>query len=152
MNKSKQMLSLRRRSVGRHFNHWSPNFRVSFLYCTYMPSFILLGSYRLRIQQGSRRVKWQRADKKTYLASSVRAQMPAASGADADVPVWSSVHWSWMSVVSCVNHITNHHIITDTYTLSQLSLSVFSRLVISKVVMLTIRPRSARLDQDQDLS
>jgi len=42
----------------------------------------------------------------TYFASSARAQIPAARGADAEVPVWSSVHWLCMSVVSCSNHVT----------------------------------------------
>jgi len=43
----------------------------------------------------------------TYLASSARAHMPAASGAEAEVPVWSSVHWLCMSVVSYKQFHTN---------------------------------------------
>lgn len=36
-----------------------------------------------------------------YFASRTRATMPAARGAAADVPVWSSVHASLSSVVAC---------------------------------------------------
>ena len=39
--------------------------------------------------------------KRTYLASSVSAATAAASGADADVPVCSSVHLLFKSVVTC---------------------------------------------------
>lgn len=37
----------------------------------------------------------------TYLASRVRAMMPAARGAEAEVPVWDSVHFCRKSVVTC---------------------------------------------------
>lgn len=36
----------------------------------------------------------------TYLASRARAMIPAASGAEADVPVWESVHFDLRSVVT----------------------------------------------------
>ena len=35
-----------------------------------------------------------------YLASNVNAMIPAASGAEADVPLNSSVHWWYKSVVT----------------------------------------------------
>ena len=35
------------------------------------------------------------------MASRARAMMPAASGAEADVPVWESVHFDFRSVVIC---------------------------------------------------
>lgn len=35
----------------------------------------------------------------SYLASRSRATSPAASGAEAEVPVWLLVHWLWRSVV-----------------------------------------------------
>ena len=40
----------------------------------------------------------------TYLADKVRAQMPAASGALADVPVCDSVQPLRKSVVTCHSH------------------------------------------------
>ena len=36
----------------------------------------------------------------TYLASRARAMIPAASGAEAEVPVWESVHLDLRSVVT----------------------------------------------------
>lgn len=36
----------------------------------------------------------------TYLASRARAMIPAASGAEAEVPVWESVHFDLRSVVT----------------------------------------------------
>lgn len=38
----------------------------------------------------------------TYLASKTRANIPAANGAEADVPEWLNVHSLWRSVVTCV--------------------------------------------------
>lgn len=40
----------------------------------------------------------------THFASRARAMIPAASGAEADVPVWESVHFDLRSVVTCVKH------------------------------------------------
>lgn len=37
---------------------------------------------------------------RTYLASRARAMIPAASGAEAEVPVWESVHFDFRSVVT----------------------------------------------------
>lgn len=36
----------------------------------------------------------------TYLASRARAIIPAANGAEAEVPVWESVHFDLRSVVT----------------------------------------------------
>lgn len=41
----------------------------------------------------------------TYFASRARAMIPAASGAEADVPVWESVHFDLRSVVTCEKQI-----------------------------------------------
>ena len=46
---------------------------------------------------------WSRSEKRvisTYLASRARAMIPAASGAEAEVPVWESVHFDLRSVVT----------------------------------------------------
>lgn len=37
----------------------------------------------------------------SYFASSTNATIPAASGAEAEVPVWLVVHWLFRSVVAC---------------------------------------------------
>lgn len=47
----------------------------------------------------------------TYLASKAKAQIPAARGALAEVPVWFTVHIFLRSVVTCnisVRHKTCH--------------------------------------------
>lgn len=41
----------------------------------------------------------------THLASRARAMIPAARGAEADVPVCESVHFFLRSVVTCTNKV-----------------------------------------------
>ncbi len=43
----------------------------------------------------------------THLASRARAMIPAARGAEADVPVCDSVHFFLRSVVTCTDEKTN---------------------------------------------
>ena len=50
----------------------------------------------------------------THLASRARAMMPAARGAEADVPVWESVHFCLRSVVTCNTKATHTHTLVHT--------------------------------------
>ena len=43
---------------------------------------------------------WGKVNTDTYLTSKARANIPAARGAEADVPVCESVHRPWRSVVT----------------------------------------------------
>lgn len=47
-----------------------------------------------------REVELRKVVVSTYFASSARAMIPAASGAEAEVPVWESVHFDFRSVVT----------------------------------------------------